>query len=80
MEPEFPHRALHVDGFTERGGQRVGALWPAAFTEQPEELGQQSRGWLICGNDEVRVADGPENADPEEGVDGHGVSVARMVA
>ena len=80
MEPEFPYRTLHVDGFTKSGGQRVGALWPAAFTEQPEKLGQQSRGGLIGGNDEVRVADGSENADPEEGVDGHGVSVARTVA
>jgi len=42
--------------------------------------GRESGGGLIGGNDEVRVADGSENADPEEGVDGHGVSVARTVA
>jgi len=29
-----------------------------------EKLGQQRGGWLVGGNDEVRVAHGTQNADP----------------
>ena len=71
---------MQVDGFAERGGQRVGALLAVALAEQSEKLGQQCRGWLVGGNDEVRVADGTQDADPQEGVGGHGVSVALVVA
>ena len=74
-EPDLAHRAVQIDGFTQRGGERIGALRTVGFAEQTEKLGQQGRGGLVGGNDEVGVVGAAQNADPEERVGGHDVFV-----